>query len=249
MNNVKVILGGLVAIAAIEAEAQTVVGGNSLAYVSGQNAGANRFRNFGNTAGVGDNYLGIDGLGNAGVRVEQNLPNWVSPSTYSFSFSYDTVLDRLVSKVGANADLVYSNFLTNVNTNANTNLVKDLDWNAMQISITMRSTSTLVPTKLNLRNVKFNGSSLNVTDFLGVLGGTTNWGIQGYNFRNGFTLTGDIEIDGGFGTSQELNAINFGFGNNPGFPPNNVVPEPFTMGLGVAAAGAFVRRRMKARAN
>lgn len=32
-----------------------------------------------------------------------------------------------------------------------------------------------------------------------------------------------------------------------GLPPTNVVPEPFTMGLGVAAAGAFVRRRLKAR--
>ncbi len=35
---------------------------------------------------------------------------------------------------------------------------------------------------------------------------------------------------------------------NGGTPPSNVVPEPFTMGLGIAAAGAFVRRRMKAKA-
>ncbi len=33
-----------------------------------------------------------------------------------------------------------------------------------------------------------------------------------------------------------------------GIPPTNVVPEPFTMGLGIAAAGAFIRRRMKSRA-
>jgi hypothetical protein len=36
---------------------------------------------------------------------------------------------------------------------------------------------------------------------------------------------------------------------NGGTPPSNVVPEPFTMGLGIAAAGAFVRRRVKAKKN
>ncbi len=240
-------LVGLALVAAVvSAQAQTFVNGNLKV---GANAGANRLRNFGNTAGVGDNYLGIDGLGtnSGGSRVEQNLPNWTSPNTYAFSFSYDTVNDQLVSQVGANTALVYSNFLNNVNTNSLTSTVKNLDWNVLQLSLTMRSATGYTPTKFNLRNVQFNGSSLNMTDFFGVLGTTQDWTLTSYNFRNGFTLTGDLEIDGfGSGGSTELNVVNFGFGNGPGAPPG-AVPEPFTMGLGIAAAGAFVRRRMKAK--
>lgn len=227
--------------------AQTIVTGNKLV---GQNAGANRFRNFGNTVFEGDNYLGIDGLG-AGERSETNSVVWSPQFAHSFTFTYDTVLDRLVSSVTylstpddpVTSSIVYNNFLSNVGSNANTNVVKDLDWNVLRISLTMDNG----PTGFNLRNLKFNGNSLNVTDLFGVARQTTDWTIQSYDFRNGFSLTGTIELDGSFSASSDLNLMNFGFGNGPDAPPNTV-PEPFTMGLGAAAAGAFVRRRLKVKA-
>jgi len=241
--NHKLMLGLALVAAAVAAEAQFVVADTTL---TSQNAGANRFRNFGNGGG-GDNYLGVNGLNDPGHRVEDASINWTKPYSHAFSFVYDVANDRLISEVTylaavpdapITSTLVYSNFLSNV-----ANLVPsvdNLDWNALQISLTMASDGNSTPTQFNLRNVKFNGSSLNVADFYGVLGQTKDWTIQGYNFRNGFSLTGNLELNGAFGSGGDLNAINLGFGNIPG-----AVPEPFTTGLGLAAAGAFVRRRVK----
>ncbi|MCC7435618.1 MAG: PEP-CTERM sorting domain-containing protein [Methanoregulaceae archaeon] len=243
--NHKIFLGVVLATTAAAAEAQFVVADTTL---TSQNAGANRFRNFGN-AGGGDNYLGVNGLGDSNNRVEDSSIHWTKPYSHAFSFVYDVANDRLISEVTylaavpdapITSTLVYSNFLSNVANRVPS--VANLDWNALQISLTMASDGNSTPAQFNLRNVKFNGSNLNVTDFFGVLGQTKDWTIQGYNFRNGFSLTGTIELDGAFGSGGDLNAINLGFGNIPG-----AVPEPFTMGLGIAAAGAFVRRRLKSK--
>lgn len=235
-----ILIGVLVGATTVAGAVPTFVNGNLKV---GANAGATRFRNFGNGGGQGEQYLGIGSMGtnSGGSRIENNF-TWSSPNTLDFSFKYDKVNDRLESWVQSQSTLVYNNFLSNVNTNSLTSTVKNLDWNVLQLSLKMVSTTGFTPTKFNLRGVQFNGSSLNMTDFFGVLGTNQDWTLTSYNFRDGFTLTGAIELDGGFGSSAELNTINFGFGNGPAAPP---VPEPFTMALAGGALAAAVRRRRR----
>ena len=79
-------------------------------------------------------------------------------------------------------------------------------------------------------------ASFTYSSLVGGTGGPPSWVTNGFHlvFANSFTLGGK---------SGDTYYVTTGGGQ----PPNNVVPEPFTMGLGIAAAGAFIRRRTQAK--
>lgn len=88
----------------------------------------------------------------------------------------------------------------------------------------------------NAQGDRLNGgesASFTYTSLIGDTAGPPAWVHDGFHlvFRNSFTLGGE---------SADTWYVTTGTGQ----PPNNVVPEPFTMGLGIAAAGVFVRRRI-----
>lgn len=202
--------------------------------------GAVRYRNFGNSGG-GDMYLGVDGLGAGGNRVETGAWSWGQNSTQSFSFTYDAGNDRLVSTLGS-LSLTYNNFAAMAEA-VNGSQKYNEAWNALQISVKLRQS---VDHALALEDVLFNGDTLNIDQFDGVYSGTQTWQIWGFDFRNSFSLSGTIRLAGpsAWGTSQELNAVDIGFGNDHRAGPE-VVPLPSASalaGIGLVALGARRRR-------
>jgi hypothetical protein len=119
-------------------------------------------------------------------------------------------------------------------------------------SVQNNSTAGTNPWSLTYSAVEFDGgagftavNSANAT--YTVLGGGSPSYFNNYHRINGplgsFTLRGKMQMNWGTSTitSERLRFDVYGLqGRAP-------VPEPFTMGLGIAAAGAFVRRRMKAK--
>jgi hypothetical protein len=81
-------------------------------------------------------------------------------------------------------------------------------WDTAQLAIANRDIDTTV----NLNNVMLGSFALG--DFDGGLGGDSvddwqNWTIAGFDFSDDFTLTADLELDGTFGSSQELSKVEF----------------------------------------
>ena len=255
----RLLLGSLavVLVATSFAQAATITPGVFLP--TGGSAGADRFRFFGRTtdpAGAGTNYLGRDGLSTAGNRVgDAGTHLWTKGTTSvasnSFIFQYDAANDQLISTItpasGPGWTLNYTGFLANVAGLSTSPInLNTAAWNAMQISITFRD-GTATANDVSLSNLKLNGTTLGTGALAGVFGGTQNWEVTGYDFRTGFTLTGNLDLKGVFGSSQEFSAVNFSFGNDPNAP---VVPEAgnvISLAAISLAAGVFsltgLRRR------
>jgi hypothetical protein len=179
--------------------------------------GGDRFRSFGNTGG-NENYVGVPDLGVAANRAEIGY-NWVASNYSSIFFQYDKLNDKLISKVDLDHDGSYDKMkeytglsakITSLGRNAS--LLTSINY--FQITLADRDLNTQV----DFKNVILNGTS--VSDFIGN-NALATYTVKGFNFSNGFILTGDIYLSGIFSTtSQENSRVEAGFGHV------NVVPVP-----------------------
>lgn len=157
-------------------------------------AGA-RLRSFGNTGGD-EVYVGLHDLGVPAGRTAQNL-SWTVPGTESLVVAYDSSANTISTTIGSNPASVKS--LAGAVCTA---------WDTAQLAIANRDVDTTV----NLNNVMLGSFALG--DFDGGVGGDSvddwqNWTITGFDFSDDFTFTADLELDGTFGSSQELSKVEF----------------------------------------
>ena len=191
-------------------------------------AGGVRFRAFATSAAQEEVYLGKTDLGVGANRVAQNL-TWTQNDANRFSFGYDAGTDTLTSSVNGGPSLNYANFLGSL-----APAVSALPFNALQIQIRDGAAGAGA---LALSNLSLNGVSLTPSAIAGVDTTLRYWLING-NFKQDFTLTGNIDLSGTFGSSTELNRIELTIGN--------AVPEPATWAMlisGFGLVGAAMRRR------
>jgi predicted ribosomally synthesized peptide with SipW-like signal peptide len=155
-------------------------------------AGA-RFRSFGNT-GANELYAGEGDLGNGANRSEAGY-TWVTPGSHDVEVSYDSTLNQVTAMIGG----------TSVTHTAG--LVCEPD--ALQFSIVARDAGTSVA----LNNVDLGGNALG--DFLVSEGDASEWvtwNVSGFDFSSDFTFSGDLDLNGSFGSSQELSKVQVDFG-------------------------------------
>ncbi|ARU40597.1 hypothetical protein CCB80_05355 [Armatimonadetes bacterium Uphvl-Ar1] len=228
MKTQQLIIASLFVGMTVSANAQTfVVNSGPL----DSSVGAVRYRNFGNSGGD-DMFLGVPSLGNVGQRVATSAHTWVNNSSVAFSFNYDQANNKLTSTLGTTS-LTYTNFVANVTTFKGAPAVAQ-DWNAMSIKLFNRQSDDH---SISMSDVLFNGNSLTTNGtIVSGFNSEATFQVQGYDFKNGFTLSGLINLSGptAWNTSQELNVINADFGYDM-----DAVPEPATMSilsLGVLAA-------------
>jgi hypothetical protein len=186
--------------------------------VSGTNPAATllgevEFREF--TSGVNEEiYLGVPDLDLGGAyRTDLHL-TWNSPN--AITFAYDPDLDKLTITVdngSGNWILDYDQYSTNVR-----DLVYGGDQaaaddalshlNYLQLNVTLRETS---PAQLSLDNVRLDGQPLG--HFSGVFRGTESWYVDGYDFSDGFQLTGDLNFNGITNPSPDKNTMEIMLGS------------------------------------
>lgn len=165
------------------------------------------FREF--TSGSNEEvYLGVPDLNLGGAyRTDLHL-TW--NSTNAITFVYDPNLDKLTITVdngSGNWTLDYDQYSTNVR-----DLVYGGDQaaaddalshlNYLQINVTLRETS---PAQVSLDNVRLDGQPLG--HFTGVFRGTESWYVDGYDFSDGFQLTGDLNFSGITSPSPDKNTV------------------------------------------
>jgi hypothetical protein len=180
-----------------------------------------------------------------------------------------TSLDLPMSTTNPNYDFIAKTFCVeltesiNVNTNHTHNVVAPLlgattqnggvTFDATRVTALSRlwanasitDSITAAAFQLVQWEITFDGGSLDLTGGTFRNNGTVNAAIitQANTWLGqlgSWTAQRNLVLLSRAGIQDQITALD-------GLPPTNVVPEPFTMGLGVAAAGAFVRRRLKAR--
>ncbi len=164
-------------------------------YPTFSHSGGVRYRSLGNTGGR-EMYLGVSDLGVGINRVEVDF-NWSSPGSHPFEFTYDKANDKLVGKLGAKT-LEYPAFSTKLTSGCT---VAGL--NKVQMTIAARHTGTTV----DVKNLDLDGNALG--DYGAVFNQFKDWTISGYNFSNGFTLKGDIDLTGTFSGGEETSKVQF----------------------------------------
>jgi hypothetical protein len=196
--------------------------------------GAVRFREF-TSGGNEELYLGVPDLDLGGLHRTQMNITWSSAN--QFAISYDSALDKLITSVdngSSNWTLEYPNFSNNVrdlvfigNQAAADYAMSNLDY--LQIGVTLREKS---PADISLDNVQLDGIPLG--NFPGKFRGTEYWHVDDYDFSNGFTLTGTLNLSGVSSPSPDLNDVDISFGStsvnapivyNVLATPNPVYPE------------------------
>jgi len=252
-------LGSTLAVAGTSATAQVLVFGEGP--LNGGSVGAVRLRNLGN-AGSGDIYLGVPNFGTDPTRrIETNPANiWENNQSHAFTFEYNPGDDTLTASLTApstnvTTTLIYTNFFANVanfrgTVDGQTGLVNG-PWNAMQIGLQNRQSPDHT---LEFRDVLFNGSTLGTGTFADASAAPNPeteslWQVRNYDFRQGFTLTGNVFLGGPtpWSTSQEQNVINISFGYDSRsvlipLPPAGMAGAATLLGLG--GLSAFRRRRI-----
>lgn len=157
-----------------------------------------RFRSFGNTGGD-EIYLGIPDLGVAANRAPAQF-TWSKPGTHAAMFSYDPGTDTIYGDVNGTS-LSWSNVAATAN-------CPPADWNALQFDVVGRDPGVTV----QFNNFMIDGNPIGDFDSAGAW---KTWTVINYDFSPGFVITGDIVLDGTFGTSQENSKIELGVGCMP----------------------------------
>jgi hypothetical protein len=167
-------------------------------------AGGVRYRSFANTGGS-EVFEGIDIDPSPADMVTQDL-NWIKPGTNSITFVYDASAHTLSSKVNNNPWLVYPNYNPG-------------SLNYMQITVVERDADSTI----DFNNVMLDGYSLGnfaakTTDCPAQW---CDWQVTGYDLSNGFTVAGDIVLNGAFSASQEYSKVQMkvGYFEPPNQPP------------------------------
>ncbi|MCL7957431.1 MAG: hypothetical protein M8843_05410 [marine benthic group bacterium] len=154
-----------------------------------------RLKSFGNT-GDREFYLGTD-IG-SGVRVDADI-SWVKPSTNAFELSYDpTGTGTLASSVVLPSETTKSLTYSDV---AGTQSQCTSGVDVLLLQVANRDDGTTV----QFNNVAVNGTMLG--NFSAPSGESRFWTLNGFNPASGFTVTGDLFIDGTFDGGNELSKV------------------------------------------
>lgn len=226
----KAVLVAVCAFAAIAAPAvaTTLTGPSTTSQLTTTHGGV-RYRAFGAPAQQ-EVFLGVTSLGVAGNRTAQNL-TWLS-GTNTFSFAYNANTDTLTSTVNNNPSLNFANFFATLSPAKQALPINRLQIQAKDLGVGAGS--------ISINNLVLNGNAL-LPSTLGVPEDNIDryWAIAG-NFGQSFTLTGNINLSGVFGTSAEGNRVEVILGN--------AVPEPSSWAMmifGFGMAGMAVRRQRR----
>lgn len=213
----------------------TLSGPSATAFLTTE-AGGERFRALSTSAAQQELFVGKSNLGVGANRAGGNV-TYTQNGDNAFSLSYNAGTDLLTGTI-KNTTVNYSNFLANLSPS-----VSALAFNTLQFQVTDRATGAGL---ITLRNLKLNNVSLTPATLAAVDNATRYYALTGYNFKQSFTLTGDIGLSGAFSPSVELNKVDILIGNNANLVM--AVPEPATwsmMILGFGAVGSLLRRRRR----
>ena len=176
---------------------------------------AARYRSFANTGGE-EVYLGTPDLG-AVPRGATNL-TWTtgtsaSPASNDVTVTYHPysgLTTTVTNGVGTSWTVTrtLAQLLADFTSKAKTNRLADL--NVLRITVKSRNTGS----NAALKNVVVDGQALG--SFAGV--GVLEWTVTGACLADGFTMTGKVQLDGPFSTSQELSAIDVRAGVDTSLP-------------------------------
>tara|TARA_R110002072_G_scaffold45565_5_gene126931 strand:+ start:136611 stop:137411 length:801 start_codon:yes stop_codon:yes gene_type:complete len=159
-----------------------------------------RCRAFQTLSSAHEIYLGpTPGSGGFPNRVQQNL-TWTQNNLNPFTLNYNPISDTMVFACNSTTT-TYSPVNPNV-------VVINAVWDTMRIYIANRDIGTTV----NIRNLLIteNDTSQNyaIGDLIGTNGFFLTWHIN-FQWSGNWTISGDIELGGSFGGSQELSKIGF----------------------------------------
>lgn len=188
---------------ATSAQAQDLIGD---AVVSGSDTYAGvRYRDLDAASTTQDAFLGArfdDGSNRVTGRV-----NWAQGAN-AFTLNYDPMADRLTSVV-TNGNGTYTLTYTGVAQRVvdQSDFTAE-DLNALNILVLERQAD---PSVLAINDLRVNGK------LLGNIASAANFddasaGIRNFCFSNGFTLSGDLFLDGAFSGSAELSKVEFALG-------------------------------------
>ena len=149
--------------------------------------GGVRYKSFANT-GSKEHYLGMDDLGIASNRVETNY-TWTSPGEHTFTFEYDPQTYTLSSNIDSNASVL--NYVS---------IAPEEILNTLQIDVVGRSDNA----SISLKNLVVDGYELGTFDG----DGWKTWKFTNFDVSDGFVVSGIIDIEGVFESSDELDKIN-----------------------------------------
>lgn len=218
--------------------AVTLSGPSATAFLTTE-AGGERFRALSTSAAQQELFVGKSDLGVGANRAAGDI-TYTQNGDNAFSLSYDAGTDRLTGTIKTTT-VNYNNFLANLSPS-----VSALAFNTLQFQITDRAAGAGL---ITLKNLQFNNISLSPATLGGIDNATRYYALTGYNFKQSFSLTGDIALSGAFSPSVELNKVDILIGNNASL--QNAVPEPSTwamMILGFGVVGSLLRRRQRAAA-
>jgi hypothetical protein len=153
-------------------------------------------------------YLGFGDLGVGGNRVEAAYPDVYSgwpDGTYQVTFSYDgasLIATEMMDSAGSITSLTYSNATPVCG-----------EWNVMDILVLDRLDTAAIA----FNDVMIDGFNLNDFGTFDVPGApgwsVANWTVTGFDFSQGFTITGDLVVAGW--TGNELNKLQLTVGCLP----------------------------------
>lgn len=151
-------------------------------------------------------FVGRHDLG-VGSNRSQKRMQWVT-GINTFTFTYDKVDDKLVTTVvnsNGNNTVEYTDFSTKL---ADPSLINEVD----VVHLTIRKDSAAT---VNLVDIYLDGNPLG--NFTGGATGTwSTWSVRDYDFSQGFTITGTVELGGSLSTSSEANKVQIMMGILPG---------------------------------
>ncbi len=236
----RIVVGSIVGFAILGASgvaqaAVTLSGPSATAFLTTE-AGGERFRALATSAAQQELYVGRSDLGAAVNRAAGNV-TYTQNGNNAFSLSYNSGTDLLTGTI-KNTTVNYSNFLANLSPG-----VSALAFNTLQFRITDRAAGAGL---ITLKNLKFNSVSLTPATLAAADNTTQYFALTGYNFKQSFSLSGDIGLSGTFSPSAELNKVDILVGNNSRLVA--AVPEPATwamMILGFGTVGSLLRRRRR----
>ena len=192
------------------------------------NLGAVRYREF-KTGSNEEAYLGVPDLDTGGSHRTQIDLSWGVSN--AITFTYDPLSDKLTTNIdngSSNWTPEYHNYSTNVRDlifsgdQATTDEALS-NLNYLQIEVALGEKS---PAAVSFDNVYLDGISLG--NFSGSNQSTQSWQVSGYDYSDGFTLTGTMNLSGINSPAPDKNHIQISFGYLDTFTPvtSNVLAVP-----------------------
>jgi hypothetical protein len=176
------------------------------------NLGAVRYREF--KTGTNDEvYIGVPDLDTGGGHRTQTDLTWGVSN--AITFTYDPISDKLTANIDNGSTdwtLEYFNYSTNVrdlifggDQSSADDALSNLNYLQIEVALGEKS-----PAAASLDNVYLDGISLG--SFSGSNQSTQSWQVSGYDYSDGFTLTGTINLTDINSPAPDKNNVQITFG-------------------------------------